>query len=80
MPKRAKALSAIEIKRLTSPGFYSVGGVAGLYITVSNTGSASWILRIVVGAKRRDIGLGAYPEISLAEARERARKTRDQVR
>jgi len=69
-----------EIKCLNSPGFYSVGGVAGLYLTVSSASAAYWILRIVVGCKRRDIGLGAYPEISLALAREKARETREQVK
>lgn len=53
-------------------------------------GSRSWILRIAVGTRidskgqavvhRRDIGLGAYPEISLAEAREKARELRKQIR
>jgi len=79
MPKRARELSAIEVKRLSSkPGFYAAGGVAGLHLTV--TGAASWILRVTVGVKRRDIGLGAYPEISLAAARDKAREQREQIR
>ncbi len=71
MPKRAKELSAIEVKRLTrKPGLHAVGGVAGLGLDVSDTGAACWILRTQVGSKRRYIGLGALPEVSLAGARE----------
>jgi integrase len=79
MPKRAKELSAVEVKRL-KPGFHAVGGVAGLHLNKKENGAASWILRATVGAKRRDIGLGPYPEISLAAARDKARDMREQIR
>lgn len=72
MPKIAKELSAIEVKRIIRQGFYAVGGVSGLLLQVSKGGSRSWILRARIGEKRRDIGLGGYPEVSLALARERA--------
>ncbi|MFA7351391.1 MAG: integrase arm-type DNA-binding domain-containing protein [Methylotenera sp.] len=72
MPKIAKELSAIEVKRIIQEGLYSVGGVAGLHLQVTKTGARSWILRAKIGDKRRDIGLGAYPETSLAMAREKA--------
>jgi hypothetical protein len=73
MPKTAKELSAIEIKRMSTPGFHMVGTVAGLGIRIKETGAKSWILRCLVGARRTDIGLGGYPEITLAKAHERAR-------
>lgn len=72
MPKIAKELSAIEVKRIIQQGFYAVGGVSGLMLQVAPGGSRSWILRARIGEKRRDIGLGGYPEVSLALARERA--------
>lgn len=72
MPKIAKELSAIEVKRIIHQGFYAVGGVSGLLLQVSKGGSRSWILRARIGEKRRDIGLGGYPEVSLALARDRA--------
>lgn len=72
MPKIAKELSAIEVKRIIQQGFYPVGGVAGLMLQVAKGGSRSWILRARIGEKRRDIGLGGYPEVSLALARDRA--------
>ena len=80
MPKKAKELSAVQVKRLTKPGLHSVGGVAGLCLQVKESGARSWILRAVVGKLRRDIGLGGYPEVALAQARERAREARDQIR
>ncbi|MGJ7456966.1 tyrosine-type recombinase/integrase [Halomonas sp. RA08-2] len=80
MPKVAKELSAVEVKRLTVPGFYAVGGVPGLHLTVSATGARSWILRAKVGTLRRDIGLGGFPEVSLADARADAREAKRNIK
>lgn len=80
MPKKAKELSATEVKRLTKTGVHAVGVVAGLLLQVSPSGARSWILRATVGTKRRDIGLGGYPDISLAQAREKARDTKEQIK
>lgn len=80
MPKKAKELTATEVRRLTKPGFYPVGGVAGLALNVTPSGSRSWILRAQVGIRRRDIGLGGFPDVTLALARERARETREQIK
>ena len=66
--------------------YHTVGGVAGLLLQCrppldgDKIGTRSWILRITVGAKRRDIGLGGYPDVTLAQARERAREYRELVR
>ncbi len=79
MPKRARPLSALAVRRL-GPGFHPVGGVAGLALVVRSTGAKSWVLRVAVGGKRRDIGLGAYPEVTLAKAHERAAHARDLIR
>lgn len=79
MPKKAKELSAQEVKRLTKPGMHAVGGVAGLLLQVSQTGARSWILRATVGSKRRDIGLGGYPDVTLAVARKKAREARELI-
>ena len=43
-----------------------------LYLCVKASGSKSWIQRITIGGRRRDIGLGSFPVVSLAKARERA--------
>ena len=77
MPRIATELGPLAVKRLTTPGMYAVGGVAGLYLQVRNETAKSWIMRAVVADKRRDIGLGAYPAVSLADARSKAQACRE---
>lgn len=89
MPKKAKELSALAVSKLKTDGRYAVGGVDGLHLRVVGA-SRAWILRIAVGKRvdrdgqvivhRRDVGLGGYPDVSLAEARDRAREMRKLVR
>ena len=57
-----------------------VGGVAGLALQVLPSGGRSWVLRYRVGDKRRDLGLGGYPDVPLAQARDAARAARAKVR
>lgn len=91
MPKKAKELSARHIRQLTAPGMHPVGGVAGLLLQVTDTGARTWILRYATGqtktaksgkpfAVRRDMGLGGFPDVSLAQARELARQYREDIR
>ena len=80
MPKIAKELGALAVSRLKEPGSYPVGKVAGLYLQVSSETARSWILRITVGDKRREIGLGAYPAVGLKEAHTKAQAERDKIR
>ena len=80
MARKAKELSALEVNRLTKPGFYAVGGVAGLALQITPSGARSWILRATVGPRRRDIGLGGFPDVTLAGAREAARLARDKIK
>ncbi|WP_175995170.1 tyrosine-type recombinase/integrase [Burkholderia vietnamiensis] len=79
MPKTAKELGALAVSRLSTPGTHAVGHVAGLALQITPTGSRSWILRVMVGGRRREIGLGAYPSVSLKEAHEKAQETRDAI-
>lgn len=78
MPKKAREISALALSKLKSPGRYAVGGADGLHLRIT-LGSRAWILRVQVGEKRRDLGLGSYPNIGLAEARERARDIRKNI-
>ena len=55
------------IKALTKPGRHCDGD--GLYVYVAPAGTKSWVQRIVVNGRRRDIGLGPYSTVSLAQAR-----------
>ena len=50
IPKPARALTAIEVKRLAVPGLHPVGTVAGLRLSVKDTGATSWVLRAVAPA------------------------------
>lgn len=84
MPKIAKELGPLDIKRATHPGggtnvWIAVGGVSGLLLQITPSGGKSWLLRSMVGGKRRGIGLGPYPEVSLAAAREAAREAKAQI-
>jgi hypothetical protein len=63
-------LSDRAIRALREPGRYGDGN--NLFLTVSATGSKSWLLRIQRGGRRRDLGLGRWPDVPLALARARA--------
>ena len=85
MPKLAQELSAIDIKRMPPPHgkrpiAKPVGGVAGLLIQITPNGGKSWLLRTTIGNKRREIGLGGYPTVPLAAARDRAREVLIDIR
>ena len=75
-----KVLTAIEIKKMTTPGRYFEGMVKGLMIVVAPNGSKNWILRTTVSAKRVDIGIGGYPTIGLSVARELATNIRQDIK
>lgn len=80
MPKIAKPLTALEVKRLTAPGLHPVGTVSGLRLMVKPSGAKSWVLRTMVGARRAELGLGGYPTVTLAEAFDAARDTLRQIK
>ncbi|MGX5664046.1 tyrosine-type recombinase/integrase [Diaphorobacter nitroreducens] len=72
MPKRILEKTALEVSRLRAEGSHAVGGVSGLYLRIEG-GSRSWVFRYVHLGHRRRMGLGSYPLVSLAEAREAVR-------
>jgi integrase len=77
MGRIAKPLSALEVGRIKPAGYHAVGTVPGLHLQVADSGARSWVLRIMVGTKRREIGLGAFPAVTLAMAHQKARDTRE---
>ncbi|WP_372403297.1 tyrosine-type recombinase/integrase [Acinetobacter piscicola] len=89
MPKKAKELSALSVAKIKENGRHAVGGVDGLHLRIVD-GSRAWVLRVAVGNKiddqgkvkihRRDIGLGSFSEVSLSEAREKARELKKKIR
>jgi len=86
MPRKARELSAVAVSRLkpiraddgSTKTRFMVGGADGLHLRVSET-SRSWILRITINGQRRDMGLGAYPGVTLATARKLANEQRDRI-
>ena len=63
-------LSHGRIKVLATPGLHGDGDT--LYLRVAAGGSKSWMQRVTINGRRRDLGLGGWPVVSLARARQRA--------
>lgn len=74
MPRKAAGLSARRVQTLADPGYHADGG--GLYLQVTKTGAKTWVYRFSLRECRRDMGLGGFPTLSLAEAREKAAAAR----
>ena len=71
-------LSAVSVGKKT-PGYHADG--ANLYLRVASKGGGrGWIFRYSSGGRTRDMGLGSFPEISLAAARELAADCRKQIK
>lgn len=70
-------LNQMKAKNL-GPGKYSDG--QGLWLVKRDKDAGKWILRVVVSGKRREMGLGRWPDVSIAEARERAGTARQTLR
>lgn len=60
-------LTAARVKTIKKPGLHGDGN--GLYLRVTGSGSRSWMQRITIHGRRRDMGLGSYPAVGLAQAR-----------
>lgn len=77
MPK----LAALNVARQNEPGRYSDEN--GLILQVSKNRSGlvrkSWLVRYALHGKRREMGIGSFPEIALKEAREAAIDVRRKV-
>ena len=71
MPKLVtNGLTVLQVKHLTQPGTYNDGN--GLTLRVAATGGKSWVQRVTIDRKPRNIGLGSFPAIGLKEARAQA--------
>jgi hypothetical protein len=68
----SKALEALKPK--AKP--YKVGAGSGLFLEVTPKGSRLWRLKYRFGGKEKKISMGAFPAVSL----EQARKERDEAR
>lgn len=70
-------LTVAKIKTLREPGRYGDGD--GLMLLVNESGAQSWMLRVRIDGKRRDIGLGSTKVMTLAEARAKAIELRREI-
>ena len=78
---RKGSLTARFVATVTQPGRYRDGpGGHGLGLLVTPTGARCWFQRIVIRGKSCDLGLGGYPLVSLAEARNKAFENRKLAR
>ena len=77
MARPTNKLTATAVAKVRKPGRHSDGG--GLYLNVSNAGTKSWVFIWSRDKRKREMGLGPYPPVSLAGARERADACRKQV-
>jgi integrase len=74
MAKTTERLTALRVQRERRPGKHPDGN--GLFLYISNTGSRSWVLRYMLHRRRHDLGLGSVVDVSLADARRKAREAR----
>jgi integrase len=77
MAPRAAGLSARKVETTKEAGLYGDGG--GLYLQVTAKGAKSWIYRFKLDGRRRDMGLGSFDTVSLADARDKALEARKLV-
>ena len=78
MPRQATRLNMHFVRKVTLPGKYYDEN--GLIMLVKDTGAKSWVQRLTIQGRRRDIGLGPYPLVTLGEARQVAYDNRKLAR
>lgn len=74
----SNSLNALKVSKISEPGRYSDGH--GLYLQVSEWGTKAWLFRFMLHGRARCMGLGALHTVSLAEARDEARRARQLLR
>jgi len=67
--RRKSGLTAAFVKHAEPGKHYDAHG---LFLKVEPGGTRRWVQRIVVHGRRRDIGLGGFPLVTLVEARQQA--------
>lgn len=77
MARTLNKLSDVAVKAAKKPGRHSDGG--GLYLNVSPAGTKSWLFMWTVDGKRREMGMGSYPAVSLSRARAKANDCREAI-
>jgi hypothetical protein len=65
-------LTDLKVRKLARPGRHADG--AGLYFDISPEGTRHWVFLYTRNGRRRELGLGGYPDTSLVEARAKGRR------
>lgn len=60
-------LNARQVESLSAPSTYEDG--EGLRLSIQKSGRKSWVFRFQINGRRREMGLGSYPQVSLKDAR-----------
>src|SRR5262249_48759647 len=79
--RESNKLSPRRIVKLNDVGRYADGG--GLYLQVSRVvkrTTKAWIFRYMLDGRARHMGIGSIDDFTLAEARDRARSARQQIK
>jgi hypothetical protein len=75
MARARERLKSIEVPRLAKQaGMHCDGG--GLYLRVVPPNECSWVFRYMLAGKAHTMGLGSFPDITLADARAKALEAR----
>ncbi len=74
MTRTSNKLTDTAARRANKPGLLGDGD--GLYLSVSKVGTKSWLFKFMLHGRSREMGLGPYPTITLARAREKAMEAR----
>jgi integrase len=72
-------MTDVSIKALKTPGRYTDDQTKGLHLWVKKNSKKYWIFRYTSAGKRKGIGLGPYPEVSLKQARIHAVEQRNLI-
>lgn len=78
MKKNQAVLTHQQAIKATKPGLHRDGN--GLYLQISHEGVKSWIVRYMFRSRARYMGLGPFPIVSLAQAREKSTQIRRTIR
>ena len=62
----------------TEAGRYGTD-IKGLYFWIKDNGNKYWLMRYAFQGKRHDLSLGAFPEVSIADAKKKATDLRQQI-
>ncbi len=78
MARSHRRLTSLSVNRKKQAGYYADGD--GLYLQVTSSGAKSWLYRYMLAGRRREMGVGACADVSLAQARAKATGARQLVK